>query len=94
VAVRVWPLAGVKSDNRIANLREATPSQNMANRGLRKDSSPHGKCVYRNKHGTFNAYIYHDGRGTYLGAFQTAELARAAYLRAAETKWGEFAKVA
>jgi hypothetical protein len=76
---------GDRADNRIANLREATPRQNNLNRlpasGKVKGATLH-KC------GRFQVYI----DGSYLGLFKTPEDAAAAYDAEALRRFGEFAK--
>lgn len=81
-----------KTDNRFANLRLATPSQNTANRGqFRNTGLPKG--VRRGYGGKFTASISFERRTTYLGTFETAEDAGVAYAAAAERIHGEFARI-
>ena len=74
----------LKDDNRISNLRVATPSQNATNvvykntRGL-----PVG--VYRNRSG----FVAHVGN-KYIGSYQTAESASMAYWAVSRAKHGDF----
>lgn len=78
----------IKHDNRLENLREATAYQNIGNR---RGWSKHGmKGAVWNKD-AWEAQIKKDGRNYYLGRFQTAEAARAAYLVKAREFFGEFA---
>lgn len=79
-------------DNRWANLREATASQNMANR--RSWGRVGLKGVSRTRYGKFMANLMKDGRAFYLGTFDTAEKAHAAYVAAAQEHHGEFARSA
>jgi hypothetical protein len=53
---------GDRSDNRIANLREATNSQNMQNSTIRKDNRLGVKGVRLNDEGRFIARIRIDGK--------------------------------
>jgi hypothetical protein len=99
-----WPgglidhINGDKTDNRIANLRIATPSQNCQNIGLRSTNTSgyKGVCRYQ-KSERWRAQIRRpiDGKGggkkIYLGVFDTAEEAHEAYCRAALEFHGEFA---
>lgn len=72
-----------KSDNRIANLREATKAQNMQNRkAARKDSTTGELGVMRRRQGGFTAAIVVGGKNHYLGFFSTAEEAHAAHVEA------------
>lgn len=71
-------------DNRRANLREATASQNAGN-------SRHSKGV-QFKRGKWETYIGYHGRILYVGAFPTEALAREAYDLAAIELFGEFAR--
>ena len=95
-----WPsgfvdhINGVITDNRIVNLREATPSQSTANTGLRRDN----RCGFKgvtfqaHKRRKYGARIVKDGVTTWLGSFLTAEDAHAAYMKAAAEVFGEFAR--
>lgn len=79
---------GIRDDNRIANLREATRSQNMAN-AYGKSRSGLPKGVTR-KNSKFQAEIRCNGERTYLGVFETPESAHAAYCDAAKLHFGNF----
>lgn len=83
-------------DNRRANLRLATPSQNHANGGpnvRKRGKSSRYKGVYWSKHrNTWAAGIHISGKSYFLGHHPTEEAAAAAYDRAAIKTWGEFAK--
>lgn len=84
-----WPtldidhINGEKSDNRIANLREATTSQNGQNQHRAQSDNKSGALgVYLDKNGRWRAVIAKDGLIYGLGAFDTKESAHAAYLSA------------
>jgi hypothetical protein len=85
-----WPdqavdhIDGDRTNNRLANLREATNSQNQQNR-LRKG--------YHFKDGLYCARITLNEKRIALGYFKTEEAARAAYLEASEKHFGEFSVV-
>jgi hypothetical protein len=82
-------------DNRWANLRDATPSQNQANRKVRRDNKTGIKGVsfiVRDK--AYVADIQVEGRKIRLGYFRTAEDAGSAYEAAAKLYFGEFARAA
>ncbi len=100
-----WPTAEVDhrdmngSNNRWLNLRMATKSQNMANRGTQTNTSSGLKGAYRYKAGErygkpWQAGIQVDGKKLHLGHFATAEEAHAAYCVAAKKYFGEFARAA
>ncbi len=76
-----------KTDNRIANLREATRSQNLANRTVRAKSGYKG--VVRIK-GRYRAGITIGGKSHYLGLYLTPEEAHARYAEEARKVFGEF----
>jgi hypothetical protein len=87
-----WPdeldhINGIKHDNRIANLRQATPKENAFNRGAHKNNTSgyKGVCFYK-KNGKYQATV----NGIYLGRFDTPELAHAAYCAEADRLHGEF----
>lgn len=74
---------GVRADNRFANLREVTRSENLQNqRKPRSDSSTGFLGVQPHLDGKFQARIMTDGRRRSLGLFPTAALAHEAYLYA------------
>ena len=82
-----WPLNGldhrnrVRGDDRLGNLREATPREQNQNRGLQLNSTSGFMGVSR-RGNKWEAQIMVDGRGYYLGRFPTPEAASAAYLEA------------
>lgn len=84
---------GIKSDNRICNLREATQSQNRANS---KTTNKHGvKGVRRlpwmkDTDKCWQAQITHNKKVIYLGCYHTKEEAHSAYCKAAMELHGEF----
>lgn len=84
---------GNRSDNRIANLRQATNGQNRANS---KNNNPHGlKGVRRipwiaEGKRCWQASIRHNKKSIYLGCFHTKEEAHSAYCDAARKLHGDF----
>jgi hypothetical protein len=92
-----WPAAFLDhvnmdgTDNRIANLREATKSENACNKGAHRDNSSGIKGVTR-QGSRWQVNITKGGRFMYVGLFKTAEEARAAYAAAALEHHGEFAR--
>jgi hypothetical protein len=77
-------------DNRGANLRICTKSENSQNRRLRRDNSSGYKGVYATRDGNWMAQIRTSGKLIYLGTFDDPELAHSAYVRAAMRCHGEF----
>lgn len=71
---------GIKTDNRIENLREATHQQNMQNRRSAKKNSKTGFLGVTNKRDKFEAKIKVDKKLIHLGTYKTAEAAHQAYL--------------
>jgi hypothetical protein len=73
----------VKSDNRLINLRLATPAQNAANTGQRKRKHDYPRGVHRVKRGKkhyFVARISNAGKQEHIGYFDSClEAAKAAY---------------
>lgn len=82
-----------KMDNRIANLRIATPSQSMGNVGKPKHNTSGLKGAYWDKRaGRWLSQIKHQRKQHHLGYFDTAEEAHAAYVEAATRLHGDFAR--
>lgn len=81
---------GVRSDNKLLNLREATRGQNCANRGRPPCNTTGFKGVTRRGQ-QFVASIKKDRRRYHLGTFTTGEQAHVAYTTAAQQFFGEFA---
>ena len=96
-----WPdhfidhINGVRSDNRLANLREATNAQNGRNRVVQKDSVSGVKGVrFDRRHGRWQARITVHRKQKHLGYYDTPEAAAAAYAEGARRYHGEFARTA
>jgi len=95
----VWPdglidhINGVRDDNRLINLRIATPSQNKTNETIRRDNNLGVKGVRLHESGKYHARIYYDHHHHSLGLFNTMEEAAMAYKIAAEKHFGEFSRV-
>jgi hypothetical protein len=77
---------GDGTDNRIANLRLATVSQNHANAALQRNS-PSGIKGVRQRYGRWYVRIAEQ----HIGTFRTKEEAAEAATRAAQQRWGDFA---
>ena len=81
------------ADNRIANLRDATHAENCANRKKDERSRQPFKGICFNR-GRWQAQIGVARRRIFLGQFDTAEEAHAAYVNAARHHFGAFARTA
>lgn len=80
-------------NNRRKNLRLATRQQNAANRGRFVNCTSGFKGVYFDKKlYRWRAMIKVDGIKRHIGHFDTPEEAHAAYCKAAEKYFGEFAR--
>lgn len=90
-----WPdlqidhINGVKTDNRVSNLRLATNSENNCNRPAQSNNRLGIRGVRFNNN-RYQALICKDRKQFVLGSFKTAEEAHAAYMKAAEQLHGEF----
>lgn len=78
-----------RSDNRIANLREAARSGNMVNRAYPRGASG-VTGVAKHKRG-WQASIRVKGKSVYLGVFSTIEEAAKVRAAAEQREYGEFA---
>lgn len=86
-----WPsheidhINGIPTDNRIANLRQATTKQNAENREKQSNNtSGHKGVTWSNKSQKWQAQICHHGKRKHLGVFIDPKAAHAAYLAAAD----------
>lgn len=80
-------------DNRRANLRLATDSENARNSRRRSDNTSGFKGVTRCKESRrWIAQISDRGGSRHIGRFDTPEAAHAAYLEAAARIYGDFAR--
>lgn len=96
-----WParwvdhIDGDSKNNRISNLRLATPGENARNRGAGKNSTSGLKGVFWFPESQkWRARIMVDRKSHHLGLFNTKEEARDAYNEAAARLHGEFARAA
>lgn len=91
-----WPHAfvdhinGDPLDNRWCNLREATNSQNQANRSRTLSSSGERGVTWHKKCHKWQAAIKIDGKNIYLGLFADKSDAANAYADAARSLYGTF----
>jgi hypothetical protein len=81
----------IPSDNRLANLREATRAQNSRNMPVFRNNIC-GKKGVSKRAGKWRANITKNKRRVHLGYFDTPEEAHAAYAAAARMHYGEFAR--
>ena len=85
---------GISDDDRIANLRRATTSQNAANQKRRRDNTSGFKGVSWHKaKGRWCARIGFRGQRKTIGYFDNPLVAHAAYAKAATETFGEFVRV-
>lgn len=83
-----------RADNRFANLREATPTQNMHNLATPASNTSGRKGAFWHKGARkWMSQIKIDGKLVYLGLHKTVDDAAEAYANAALKHYGEFARV-
>lgn len=94
-----WPIGQIdhinldRADNRIANLREATASENSLNRPISKNNTSGYKGVaWDVTYGRYVARICARGQRHFLGRFDCPEEAHRAYTNAAKKLAGPFAR--
>jgi hypothetical protein len=86
---------GKKDDNRIANLRDVTVSQNLMNSALsRANKTGHKGVWYDPKRNNWQAYITAGKKRIPLGRYDSPALAAEAYIEASKRHHGEFARTA
>lgn len=96
----IWPPDEVdheemnRSDNRWEKIRNATHSQNNANRRPQSNNKLGVKGVRLLPYGNFQAYYNLNGKQKSLGVFTKEEDASAAFNKFASDNYGEFARVA
>jgi hypothetical protein len=84
---------GVRSDNRIENLRLVSPSQSLMNTGIKSNNTSGAKGVHFDKgRQKWMAFIGANGIRTQLGRFTSFDDAVAARKAAEETHHGEYAR--
>lgn len=79
-----------RTDNRKADLREATSSRNMANRGKLKTTGLPKGVSYVRRGNLFQATAKAGGKTVHLGLFRRPAAAHAAYCRFGREAHGEF----
>jgi hypothetical protein len=85
---------GNRADNRLSNLREASRAMNLHNCEKQKNNTTGYKGVFYYKNiGKFWAQIHSQGRRYYLGKFDCAESAHAAYVKKDRELHGQFARL-
>ena len=82
----------IKDDNRWVNLRECNRTENMRNQNVHRNNTSGCKGVNTRENGKFRARIRVDKKLLYLGTFDTAAQAAAAYQAAAAKYFGAFAR--
>lgn len=83
-----------RHDNRIANLREATASQNNANKNMRRSSKSGRKGVSWDRTiGKWQCGIGVNGKQIKIGSYNSLDEAALAYEEAAKKYFGEYARV-
>jgi hypothetical protein len=84
---------GIRSNNKISNLRLATHGQNCQNIGIPKHNTSGIKGVHwDNANKRWKAQIRINGIRKYIGYFSNKEEAHAAYCKAAKELHGDFSK--
>jgi hypothetical protein len=84
-----WPeqtldhINGIRTDNRICNLRDVSMRENVLNHQHPRKRSGLPKGVFLSKDGKrYRAQAYKNGKRTYLGTFDSPEQAHQTYLEA------------
>lgn len=92
IGYQIDHINGDRSDNRISNLRLATPSENSRNAKLRRDSTTGVKGVsYHKATGKWQASLRVNGKSKHLGIFPSIGEARDAVVGARDEFHQDFA---
>jgi hypothetical protein len=84
---------GIRDDNSISNLRDVTQNQNLMNQKLKSNNKSGLKGVsWVKDRRKWRAQIQHNSLVTCLGDFNNKKDAHAAYKKAADMHFGEFAR--
>jgi hypothetical protein len=96
----VWPtneidhINGIKDDNRLCNLREASRSENNMNQALKSNNTSGNKGIdWRTSNNKWRARITVNEKQIHIGYFNTVDDAINAYNTAALQYHGEFANI-
>ena len=85
---------GDPGNNRLANLRAASRSENVCNQRIRSDNtSGHKGVSWKKDRQVWEAHIGVNGKRKRLGGFSTKELAAAAYAEASAKNHGAFGRI-
>jgi len=77
---------GIRTDNRIENLRDVQSHENLQNSKLHRDNKSGYKGIWwHKKDKNWKSSICIKGKKIYLGAYKTAEEASKAYIEASKT---------
>jgi hypothetical protein len=80
-----------KLDNRLSNLRIATPCENSRNRGIcRRNSTGLKGVTWDKSKKKFKAQIRANDKPVFIGWFVSAEIAHQAYIKASDELHGPF----
>ena len=86
-------ISGDGLDNRRSNLRFVTHTENLRNSPRRRNNTSGFKGVHYFR-GKYQSQIWVNGKNKFLGRFDTAEAAHAAYCEASAKYHGEFGRTA
>lgn len=94
-----WPdfidhINGIRNDNRLANLRSCSRSQNQCNRGIQKNNTSGFKGIHLHSDGRWRAKLRANVGDIHIGLFTTPDEAHDAYVKATLRYHGEFAYAA
>lgn len=93
-AVFIDHINGIRSDNRLSNLREATRAQNSWNQGKTPlNTSGHKGIVWHKREQKWHARIKINQKAVHLGSYESKDDAIAAYAEGAARLHGEFARL-
>lgn len=90
---QIDPINGDRSDNRIDNLRDVSPAQNMQNTSSRDGTSQFRGVSWDETNQKWRTKLKYKGKTIHVGRYYSEESAARAFNAKALSLWGSFARL-